>query len=90
MSSPAEIIRQRSPLIVRSLLKASDAVEQMAHDFNELVVIKGGVEADDLQVIGWTQAQINKHGSEARTLGLQQMVRETEHVRQRRPRRRAA
>lgn len=82
--APAAVIRTRSPLIVRSLLAGRAAVDQMADDFRTLVVTKGGVEAEDLLVIGWTQAQVNQHGSEARTLGLMETVRETAHPRQRR------
>ena len=79
--SPAAVIRYRSPLIVRSLLAGRNAVEQMADDFRTLVVTKGGIDAEDLLVIGWTQAQINAHGHSARTLALHAAVRETEHPR---------
>lgn len=73
--SPAELIRRGSPLIVRSRLAARDAVAQMAEDFRQLVVTAGGVVNEDLLVIGWTQQQINAHGSRARTRALEHSVR---------------
>lgn len=84
MPSPAALIRQRSAMVVRSLLTGRVAVEQMADDFRTLVVSKGDVNAEDLLVIGWTQAQINTHGHQARTLALAAAVREVEHHHRRR------
>jgi hypothetical protein len=82
--SPANTIRQRSPLIVRSLLSGNEATEHMADDFRTLVVNKGGVEAEDLHVLGWTQEQINKHAQAARFLALKWSVREATPVKPRR------
>jgi hypothetical protein len=73
--SPARTIRQRSPLIVRSLLTGRAALAQMADDFRTLVVTAGGVVNEDLLVIGWTQQQIDAHGSKARTQALAASVR---------------
>jgi len=73
--SPAALIRRGSPLIVRSRLKSRDAIAQMAEDFRQLVVTTGGVLAEDLLVIGWTQQQIDAHGSRARTRALEASVR---------------
>lgn len=73
--TPAAVIRQRSPLVVRSQLTGRNALAQMADDFRMMVVTAGGVVADDLLVIGWTQAQINTLGAKARTRALEASVR---------------
>jgi hypothetical protein len=86
-TSAAVTIRTRSPLVVRSTLSPTAAVDQMADDFRQLVASKGGVESEDLAVLGWTQAQINTHGHQARTLALADSVRD---VAADRPRRRKA
>lgn len=73
--TPAAVIRSRSPLVVRSLLTGRNALGQMADDFRTLVVTAGGVVAEDLLVLGWTQEQINQHGAKARTKALEASVR---------------
>lgn len=74
-STPASVIRHASPLVVRSTLTGRLALAQMADDFRTLVVTAGGVVADDLLVIGWTQRQIDELGSKARTKALAASVR---------------
>lgn len=80
--SPALRLRNRSA-IVRSQLPDREAADQMADDFRQLVVTAGGVVNEDLLVLGWTQAQITRHGSTARVIALEHTVREVEHPRRR-------
>jgi hypothetical protein len=85
-TSAAAYIRTSSPLVVRSLLTGKAAIDQMADDFRRLVVTKGGVDADDLLVAGWTQIQITTYGNRAREIALRESVRDIAEVKARRRR----
>ena len=53
------------------LFIARDAiVEQMADDFRIIVTRRGSVDADDLELLGWTPSQINTCGADARRKAL--------------------
>ena len=54
------------PFLDRSALRAAAAVDQMAEDFRAFAANAGAVSADDLEILGWTSAQIALHASAAR------------------------
>jgi hypothetical protein len=69
------IIRTRSTLVVRSLLSGKRAiVEQMADDLRMLSASADQVTADDLELTGWTLAQINIHHRDAARLAREWSV----------------
>lgn len=55
-----------SPYLDRSTLRGQRAIEQMADDFRIFAVNAGSVSKDDLELLGWTPAQIASHGAAAR------------------------
>lgn len=61
-----------SPYIVRSRLKADDAVVQMADDFRVINANRGGVEREDLETLGWLPQQIDLHKAAARQRAIAQ------------------
>jgi hypothetical protein len=61
--------------IARSTLTGRKALRRMAEDLRSLVVTADSVTADDLQLLGWTQAQINALGSKARVRAIEASVR---------------
>lgn len=56
-----------SPYLDRAAIRSAErAVDQMADDFRVIIAAKGGVDADDLELLGWTAPQIEQHGKSAR------------------------
>lgn len=55
-----------SPYLDRAKLRGAAAVEQMAHDFMVFAANAGSVNQDDLEILGWTRAQVTLHASDAR------------------------
>jgi hypothetical protein len=55
-----------SPFIDRRKLRGADAVEQMAMDFQTYVANAGSISETDLEILGWSRAQIALHASDAR------------------------
>jgi hypothetical protein len=47
-----------SPYLHRGALAGARAVEQMALDFQTFAANAGSISADDLEVLGWTPAQV--------------------------------
>jgi hypothetical protein len=70
-----EVAPLRSPYIVRALLTGQDAIAQMADDFRVVATRIGHVDRDDLTLLGWLNAQIDKHGDAARQKALRAEVR---------------
>jgi hypothetical protein len=70
-----EIVALRSPYVVRALLAGKKAVEQMADDFRIINTRLGHVDRDDLELLGWLNEQIDKHGGAARQKALAAEVR---------------
>ena len=62
----ASLVAPRAPMTGKA------AVEQMADDFRVINTRAGNVTTDDLSLVGWTQAQIAKHGVAARELAAAQ------------------
>lgn len=55
--------------LVRADLRAPDRIRrQMASDLRGRLALDGGVGAQDLELIGWTSAQIKAHAPDAITL----------------------
>ncbi len=54
------------PYLDRSMLHAGAAVHQMAEDFRIFAANAGSVSETDLEVLGWTRAQIATYASDAR------------------------
>lgn len=50
----------------RPHLKGQAAIDQMADDLRVIKTRAGGVSRDDLALLGWTQSQIDRHGTAAR------------------------
>lgn len=55
-----------SPYLDRGALTGARAIEQMALDFQTFAANAGSISADDLEVLGWTPAQIALLASAAR------------------------
>jgi hypothetical protein len=55
-----------SPYLDRSRLHAGAATNQMAEDFRIFAANAGSVSETDLEVLGWTRAQIATYASAAR------------------------
>jgi hypothetical protein len=53
------------PFVDRAKLRRDNAVEQMAEDFRTFVANVGPISKDDLEVLGWTEAQIALHAAAA-------------------------
>lgn len=65
-----------SPFLVRANIRARDKiVEQMADDFRTIVTRRGSVDTEDLELLGWTMAQINTCGADARRRAIALEVR---------------
>ncbi|WP_407155203.1 hypothetical protein [Bradyrhizobium sp. STM 3557] len=58
----------------RALLGADETVKRMASDMREASHREGGITREDLQLLGWTPAQINDHADAARRLANEQSV----------------
>ncbi len=54
------------PYVDRAALRSAAAVEQMAEDLRIFCAVAGAVTKDDLEVLGWTAAQIEQHASASR------------------------
>jgi hypothetical protein len=54
------------PFLDRSALRGQSAIEQMAEDFLLFAANAGAVLKDDLELLGWTPAQIDRHAADAR------------------------
>ena len=54
------------PYVDRAALAGRAAIEQMAEDFQTFVANVGSISQDDLEVLGWTRAQIVLHAQDAR------------------------
>jgi hypothetical protein len=55
-----------SPFMNRAGLRAADTiVRQMADDLRLFAASAGSVTGEDLELLGWSPAQIEKHGREA-------------------------
>lgn len=52
----------------RASLSTSTAVKRMAEDMRQASQREGGITRDDLELLGWTAAQIDAHGAAAREL----------------------
>lgn len=65
-----------SPYLVRSRLSGRNAVSVMADDLRRLAASADQILADDMQLLGWTQQQLNSHGADARRIALQRSTRE--------------
>jgi hypothetical protein len=61
-----------SPFLDRSKLRGSTAVQQMAQDFLVINANAGSVSQDDLEILGWSPAQITLHASAARQFANRQ------------------
>lgn len=71
MNRRIDLASMHSPFLVRARLKSRDAiVAQMADDFRIVVTRRGSVDADDLELLGWTQAQITSCSGDARRRAL--------------------
>jgi hypothetical protein len=57
-----------SPYLDRAKLRAKDAIDQMAHDFQMFAASAGSINQDDLEILGWNRTQISLHASDARHL----------------------
>ena len=55
----------------RASLSPPAAVRRMADDMRQAGHREGGLTADDLATLGWSQAQIKTHGADARALAQQ-------------------
>lgn len=55
-----------SPLVNRAALSGRNAVARMAEDLRLFAASNEAVTADDLELLGWTSAQIASHGAAAR------------------------
>jgi hypothetical protein len=55
-----------SPYLDRARLQGKLAIKQMAHDFQMFAANAGSVSQDDLEILGWTRAQITLLVSDAR------------------------
>lgn len=55
-----------SPYLVRSTLRGARAVEVMADDLRVMVAARSAITAEDMELLGWTAAQLTTHGTEAR------------------------
>ena len=55
-----------SPFLDRGALTGARAIEQMAADFQTFAANNGSISQDDLEVLGWTPAQITLLASAAR------------------------
>lgn len=63
----------QSPYLNRAAIDdTKQAVAQMADDFRVVVVNTGGVMESDLELLGWTPAQIEAHGKAAARLARSQ------------------
>lgn len=49
----------------RAAMNADDALRQMADDMRNAAYREGGINADDLEALGFTPDQIKAHGREA-------------------------
>jgi hypothetical protein len=49
----------------RAAMNAADAVRQMAEDMRNAAYREGGINADDLETLGFTPEQIKAHGRAA-------------------------
>jgi hypothetical protein len=54
-----------SPFLDRAALHGRKALSQMADDLRVFSANAGCVVASDLELLGWTPAQITRHGTEA-------------------------
>jgi hypothetical protein len=69
-------IRQSYAPVPRAELRAADTiVAQMADDLRVFAANCGSVSTDDLELIGWTAAQIAAHGTAARRRAYAREVR---------------
>ncbi|MCP1200088.1 hypothetical protein [Notoacmeibacter sp. MSK16QG-6] len=59
-------------------MPANGFAKIMANDMREVASVKGSVETEDLVLRGWTQAQIETHGAEARRMAQIDSIRRTE------------
>lgn len=65
-----------SPYRVRANLRAREQIiAQMADDLRVLETRRGYVDADDMELLGWTPAQLNTCGADARRRALKHSVR---------------
>jgi type II secretory pathway component PulM len=59
-----------SPFLNRGRLSKAAAVNQMADDLRVLSANAGSITADDMELLGWTAAQLALHGLAARRRAL--------------------
>lgn len=73
--SPTAFKMTYAPLLNRAALAGREAVASMADDILVITVNDGGATERDLEIIGYTQAQIAKHGEAARRAAQARVVR---------------
>lgn len=57
-----------SPFLHRAALRGAAAVDQMALDFSTFAAAAGSISEQDLEILGWTPAQVALHASAARQI----------------------
>lgn len=59
-----------SPNLVRATLRGAAAVARMADDLRVMAASVAAITADDMELLGWTRAQLALHGPDARAAAM--------------------